>query len=98
MLFPDGGQVQVDHGRIKTLVTEILLDGLETDARFEQVSRVAVTKSVSRDFSVVPAQLLEDGFDATLDRCLAHRIGGGTGTQVISSFGRKIQTGLRWVR
>ena len=44
-----GGQMQVDHGRVQTSMSQVLLDATDVDPGLEQVGGIAVTQGVDGD-------------------------------------------------
>ncbi len=92
--FSDGGQVQIESGRLQRAVSQILLDLPQVDTGFQKMRGVAVSQRMSRDAPFGPVELIDHFLDAVLDGGGVHRLIGGGGLLVIASFARKDPGGI----
>ena len=49
MFMALGGQMEIDHGGIKAVVPEVLLDTPDVDACFQEMSGIAVSEGMNGD-------------------------------------------------
>ena len=97
ILFTNTCDVEIDHCGGQVSVAHVLLDHLETDTGFQEMSCVAVPKRMRTDTAVVPIELPKNSFDRPLNGRIAHGFLGFRSLRVVFALGGKIHFLLRWV-